>query len=260
MYVFGQRFLQVLRAATDSPDTAVGDIDVLGSGERKQIAGTNATSHDLLAGTLASLFDTRVAADPDRISVVFDREELTYADFDARVNRLARRLVEQGVGPESVVAVAMRRSIDLLVAIYAVVKAGGAYLPVDPDHPAERTAYVLDTARLACVLVSGAGHPGGGSVSSTSRPRTSPASTARPSPMRSGCGRCPREHGVRDLHVRVDGPAEGRRGHSWRDREPPAVDAARIHPDQRGRRSAEDSGDVDVSVRAVLALQVGAST
>ncbi|WP_430459382.1 non-ribosomal peptide synthase/polyketide synthase, partial [Rhodococcus opacus] len=164
MHVFGQRFLQILRAATDSPDTAVGDIDVLGDGERKQIAGTNATSHDVLAGTLASLFDTRVAADPDRIAVVFDRDELTYADFDARVNRLARRLIEQGVGPESVVAVGMRRSIDLLVAIYAVVKAGGAYLPVDPDHPAERTAYVLDTARPACVLVSGTGLPGGGSV------------------------------------------------------------------------------------------------
>ncbi|MGW5153257.1 amino acid adenylation domain-containing protein, partial [Rhodococcus koreensis] len=162
--VFGQRFLQVLRAAVDGPGTAVGDLDVLGSGERKQIAGTNATSHPVPAGTLASLVDAAVATDPDRIAVVFDREELTYANFDARVNRLARRLIEQGVGPESVVAVAMRRSIDLLVGIHAVVKAGGAYLPIDPDHPAERTGYVLDTARPACVLVSGAGLADSGSV------------------------------------------------------------------------------------------------
>ncbi|WP_312033990.1 non-ribosomal peptide synthase/polyketide synthase [Rhodococcus sp. 3A] len=164
MHVFGQRFLQVLRAATDGPDTAVGDIDVLGSGERKQIAGTNATLHDVLSGTLASLFDMRVGADPDRIAVVFDTDELTYTEFDDRVNRLARRLIEQGVGPESVVAVAMRRSVDLLVAIYAVVKAGGAYLPVDPDHPVDRTAYVLDTARPVCVLVSGNTRPGAGTL------------------------------------------------------------------------------------------------
>ncbi|WP_335743621.1 non-ribosomal peptide synthase/polyketide synthase [Rhodococcus oxybenzonivorans] len=155
VHVFGERFLQVLASAVDDPGVPVGDIDVLGAGERKQIVGTNATSHDVLAGTLPSLFGAQVAATPDRTALVFDGEELTYAEFDARANALARRLIEQGVGPESVVAVAMRRSVELLVSIYAVGKAGGAYLPVDPDHPAERTASVLETAAPVCVLVDG---------------------------------------------------------------------------------------------------------
>ncbi|MEU2005891.1 non-ribosomal peptide synthase/polyketide synthase [Rhodococcus sp. NPDC019616] len=155
VHVFGERFLQVLASAVDDPGVPVGDIDVLGAGERKQIVGTNATSHDVLAGTLPSLFGAQVAATPDRTALVFDGEELTYAEFDARANALARRLIEQGVGPESVVAVAMRRSVELLVSVYAVGKAGGAYLPVNPDHPAERTASVLATAAPVCVLVDG---------------------------------------------------------------------------------------------------------
>ncbi len=90
------------------------------------------------------------------MALVFEERWLTYAEFDEHTDRLARYLIGSGVGPESVVAVGMRRSIDLLVAIYAVVKAGGAYLPIDPDHPAERTAYVLDTAQPVCVLTRAA--------------------------------------------------------------------------------------------------------
>ncbi|WP_139277947.1 AMP-binding protein, partial [Rhodococcus marinonascens] len=71
---------------------------------------------------------------------------------DARVNRLARYLIDAGVGPESLVAVGMRRSLDLLVGIYAVLRAGGGYVPIDPDQPAERNEYVLDTAAPVCVL------------------------------------------------------------------------------------------------------------
>ncbi len=59
-----------------------------------------------------------------------------------------------GVGPESLVALAMRRSVDLIVGMYAVAKAGGAYVPIDPDHPADRTAYILDTAQPVCVLAT----------------------------------------------------------------------------------------------------------
>src|SRR5262249_55253963 len=82
--------------------------------------------------------------------------ELTYAEFDARVNRLAHYLVECGIGPESRVALALPRSFDLLVAMYAVIKAGAAYVPVDPDHPADRVAYVLSDTRPALVLTTGA--------------------------------------------------------------------------------------------------------
>ncbi|MGH8880096.1 MAG: amino acid adenylation domain-containing protein, partial [Stackebrandtia sp.] len=80
---------------------------------------------------------------------------LSYAEFAVRARRLARWLVDQGVGPESLVALGMRRSIDLVVGMYAVAAAGGAYVPLDPDHPAERTEYILETADPVCVLTSG---------------------------------------------------------------------------------------------------------
>ena len=79
---------------------------------------------------------------------------LSYGEFDARVNRLARFLIGGGVGPESLVGVAVRRSVDLLVGMYAVVKAGGAYVPIDPDQPAERMGYVVATADPVVVLTT----------------------------------------------------------------------------------------------------------
>ncbi len=88
--------------------------------------------------------------------MVFEGAALSYAEFDERMNRLARYLISCGVGPESRVALAMRRSLDLVVGMYAVVKAGGAYVPVDPDHPADRIGYVLDSAQPVCVLSTSA--------------------------------------------------------------------------------------------------------
>ncbi|MGW4773423.1 AMP-binding protein, partial [Nocardia sp. NPDC004278] len=80
---------------------------------------------------------------------------LSYAEFAGRVHRLARWLIEQGVEPDSLIALGMRRSIDLVVGMYAVTMAGGAYVPLDPDHPGERIDYILETARPVCVLTSG---------------------------------------------------------------------------------------------------------
>ncbi|MEH6797588.1 MAG: AMP-binding protein, partial [Rhodococcus sp. (in: high G+C Gram-positive bacteria)] len=74
------------------------------------------------------------------------------AEFSDRVNCLARHLVSLGVGPQSLVALGMRRGIDLMVGIYAVLEAGGAYVPIDPDHPADRIEYILDTAEPVVVL------------------------------------------------------------------------------------------------------------
>ncbi|WP_280784435.1 non-ribosomal peptide synthetase, partial [Rhodococcus opacus] len=152
----GERFGRLFDVVVDNPPVAVGDIDLLHADERSALAATNATNHPVPADTLVSLFADQATATPDAVALVFEERWLTYAEFDEHTDRLARYLIGSGVGPESVVAVGMRRSIDLLVAIYAVVKAGGAYLPIDPDHPAERTAYVLDTAQPVCVLTRAA--------------------------------------------------------------------------------------------------------
>jgi amino acid adenylation domain-containing protein len=90
------------------------------------------------------LFDVQVHRDPDAIAVVFGDRQLTYREFDAQTNQLAHRLAELGVGPESIVVVCLPRSIELVAALLAIVKAGGAYLPIDPDWPAARKRLVLD--------------------------------------------------------------------------------------------------------------------
>ncbi|MER2223102.1 MAG: amino acid adenylation domain-containing protein, partial [Rhodococcus sp. (in: high G+C Gram-positive bacteria)] len=151
---FADRFNTVLAAVVADPSIVVGDIDVLDPFESNQVLQEwNATEHVLDSdATLVDLFDQQVAAHGDSVALVHGLESLTYAEFDDKVNRLARHLIGLGVGPESLVALGMRRSIDLVIGMYAVAKAGGGYVPIDPDHPADRTGYVLEMAAPVCVL------------------------------------------------------------------------------------------------------------
>ncbi|MDI9916925.1 non-ribosomal peptide synthetase [Rhodococcus sp. IEGM 1379] len=151
---FADRFIAVLASVVADPSVVVGDIGLLDPLESNRVLHEwNATDHDTdSAATLVDLFDEQVAAHSDSVALVHGHESLTYAEFDDKVNRLARHLIGLGVGPESLVALGMRRSIDLVIGMYAVVKAGGGYVPIDPDHPADRTAYVLDMAAPVCVL------------------------------------------------------------------------------------------------------------
>ncbi|MEN0140435.1 MAG: amino acid adenylation domain-containing protein, partial [Rhodococcus sp. (in: high G+C Gram-positive bacteria)] len=158
---FGAQFVRILDAVTVAPHTPVGDIAMADPAARiRELSGWNSTDHDVPDATLPVLFDAQVARTPDAPAVVFGGVSLSYAEFDERANRLARYLISCGVGPESRVVLAMRRSLDLVVGMYAVVKAGGAYVPVDPDHPADRIGYVLDSAQPVCVL-STSGDRGG---------------------------------------------------------------------------------------------------
>ncbi|TMR13277.1 amino acid adenylation domain-containing protein [Nonomuraea turkmeniaca] len=102
--------------------------------------------------TLPELFAEEVRRAPNSIALVFEELTLTYAELDVRANRLAHALVARGAGPERVVALAVPRSAELIVAELAVMKAGGAYLPLDLDHPPDRVAYMLDDARPVCVV------------------------------------------------------------------------------------------------------------
>ncbi|MFE4462893.1 amino acid adenylation domain-containing protein, partial [Nocardia tengchongensis] len=145
------------RIAAD-PRARVSQIDALLDGERRELAAVNATEVPALLddSTLLTLFDAQVAKTPDAPAVIYDRTTLTYAELDARSRRLAQELTLRGVRAESRVAVAMRRSLDLVVAVYAVLRSGGAYVPVDPDHPAERNEYVLAGSAPVCVLTRAA--------------------------------------------------------------------------------------------------------
>ncbi|APE36002.1 hypothetical protein BOX37_21015 [Nocardia mangyaensis] len=147
-------YVRVLDAMTAHPDVAVGDVDLLTDADRRVLETWCDTARPVPAAVLPVAFDRQVAATPDAIALVDGDTVLTYADFAARVNRLARHLIAQGVGPDTAVAVAARRSPELLVGLYAVLAAGGTYVPIDPDHPAERIARILRIAQPVRVLTS----------------------------------------------------------------------------------------------------------
>src|SRR6202012_3201639 len=110
--------------------------------------------------TLPALFQAQAERTPDAVAVVFGDTELTYRQLDQRANQLAHHLIGLGVGPEQIAALAMPRSDLMIVALLAVLKAGGAYLPVDPDYPAGRIEMMLTDASATCLLtVSGTDLP-----------------------------------------------------------------------------------------------------
>ncbi len=152
---FADRFTRLLEAVVTDPDSPVGDIDLLDPTEKQLILEDwNHTDHATTTDTLVSMFGAQVARTPDAPAVVDGNRTLSYAEFDARVNRLARHLITQGVGPETIMALRMRRSLDFIVGVYATLTAGAAYLPIDPDHPAERTHFILAVAQPTCILTT----------------------------------------------------------------------------------------------------------
>ncbi|MET8578224.1 amino acid adenylation domain-containing protein [Streptomyces sp. NPDC005012] len=112
----------------------------------------NDTSRELPPTTLIGPIEAQAARTPDAPALVFGGTTLTYAELNARANRLARHLIERGAGPGRVVGVAVPRSLELVTALLAVLKAGAAYLPLDPDHPAQRLVDMLADAAPVCAV------------------------------------------------------------------------------------------------------------
>ncbi|MFE5613490.1 amino acid adenylation domain-containing protein, partial [Streptomyces sp. NPDC056540] len=149
------RLERVLEAVSADADRPLSQFDVLSDSERRQmLVEWNDTAVDYPHATLPALFEAQVDRTPDGIAVVCDGVELAYRELNEQANRLARYLVGQGVGPESVVALLMERSVDLVVALLAVLKAGGAYLPIDVEYPADRVTHMLSDACPALVLTT----------------------------------------------------------------------------------------------------------
>ncbi len=147
------RFTRLLHTLTAQPDIPVAHVDLLSPDERSQILdGWGGRVADLPDLVVTDLFEARAAEAPDSIAAVFQDTPLTYAELNARANRLARLLVTRGIGPESVVALAMPRSLEMLVAVLGVLKAGGSYLPIDAKYPADRVDYMVGDASPAVLL------------------------------------------------------------------------------------------------------------
>ncbi|ANB09091.1 hypothetical protein SAM40697_5134 [Streptomyces ambofaciens] len=153
-----QRFVRVLGAVVGEPSVPVGRVEVLSAEERAALLPAPASGASVVpldAGvTLVSWFARQVVLSPEAVAVSCDGVALSYGELDGRANRLARLLVERGAGAERLVAVALERSVDLVVALLAVVKAGAGYVPVDPSYPAERIAYVLKDAAPALLVTT----------------------------------------------------------------------------------------------------------
>ncbi|MEV0276876.1 amino acid adenylation domain-containing protein [Streptomyces sp. NPDC050610] len=150
---FARRLVRLLEAAAETPAAPVSTIDVLDAAERRRVlVEWNDTARDVPDATVAELFEGQAARTPDATALVFRDETLTYAELNARANRLARYLVERGAGPERFVAVVLPRSVELVVSLLAVLKSGAAYVPVDPEFPQDRIDYVLDDAQPVLTL------------------------------------------------------------------------------------------------------------
>lgn len=146
-------FVQVLGSAVDDGNQLVRDLDLLGAADRASVLASSSGPVVATAPTtMVAMFESQVTASPAHTAIASDEVELSFADLNARANRLAHWLIGRGVGPEDIVALRMSTSVEFVVAILAVLKAGAAYLPIDPAYPSDRTEYLLGDARPKTTL------------------------------------------------------------------------------------------------------------
>ncbi|ANW53361.1 non-ribosomal peptide synthetase [Burkholderia pseudomallei] len=140
-------------------DMPVGMLPLLDEAERKQVVYEwNATERDYpIEQCIHQLFEAQVDRKPEAIALTFDGRRLSYAELNARANRLAHYLQARGVGPDRLVALCAERGIEMVVGLLAILKAGGAYVPLDPSHPPERLRRMLDDTNPVAVLVDDIG-------------------------------------------------------------------------------------------------------
>ncbi|MFC3891211.1 amino acid adenylation domain-containing protein [Lentzea rhizosphaerae] len=148
-----RHFQHMLRSLAVSPRARLDTVDLLTAEERQVVREWNSNPVEPVVTSVLDEFERQAAATPDAVALVAEGTSVTYAGLDAHANRLAHRLRNAGVGPESVVGVLLDRGADLPAAFLAVWKAGAAYVPLDPDFPADRVGYVLADAK-ADVLIT----------------------------------------------------------------------------------------------------------
>ncbi|GAA4240025.1 hypothetical protein GCM10022254_63190 [Actinomadura meridiana] len=153
--LLSERLLTLLAGAVAAPDAPLSEVGMFLDGERARLlTGWNATRAELPGGHLPELIEAQVARTPTALAVSAPDGTLSYAELNERANRLAHLLLAHGVGPGCHVAVVLPRDTRLIVAFLAILKAGAAYLPIDPEYPRDRVHYILGDARPAIALTS----------------------------------------------------------------------------------------------------------
>jgi amino acid adenylation domain-containing protein len=149
-----RHYRRLLFAVAAQPNAGIGKLPLLDDMERRQVLNEWNDTRTGRAGTART--DRMIAVQcqrrPGAVAVEFEGESLNYGELDQRAERLARHLCGLGVGPGTLVGVFMERSIEMVVALYSIMKAGGAYLPLDPEYPAERLAFMMQDAAAPVLL------------------------------------------------------------------------------------------------------------
>jgi amino acid adenylation domain-containing protein/non-ribosomal peptide synthase protein (TIGR01720 family) len=147
-------FRLLLEAALVEPERPVSVLPFLSEAERRQLlVEWNRTAQPFaLDAAVHARIAAQAARTPDRVAVLYEGAALTYAELNARADRIAQTLRARGIGPDSIVGLCLERSVELIVGLLAIWKAGGAYLPLDPGYPAERLAFMLEDSGAALVI------------------------------------------------------------------------------------------------------------
>lgn len=147
-------YIKILEQLIEDKNQKLSDINILTEQEQRQLAYEfNNTKLDYLKNSVINeLFESQVRETPHNIALIYRGESLTYKELNERANQLARLIRQKGVGCEKIVGIMTRRSFDMIIGILAVLKAGGAYMPIDPEYPLDRIQYMLDDSRTAVLL------------------------------------------------------------------------------------------------------------
>jgi amino acid adenylation domain-containing protein len=148
----GRHFRAVLEEMARNAESRIGEVTILSDAERVQLEGWNRTEQEYPQRWMHELFEDQVARTPEAVAVEYEDECLNYQELNRRSNQLAHHLKNLGVGPEVEVALCLEPSLAMVVAIMAVLKAGGAYLPLNPSYPAERLSSMLERGSAPVLL------------------------------------------------------------------------------------------------------------
>ncbi|XOS92302.1 condensation domain-containing protein [Brevibacillus laterosporus] len=149
-----EQLLLLLQNGVEEPSKKVGELQLLSGQERQLLLSFNETQNDYpLDKTVHQMFEEQAEKTPEHIAVIFENKHLTYRELNEQANRLARRLRQKGVQPDQPVAMLTERSLEMLIGIFAIMKAGGAYLPIDPEFPNERMEYMVQDSGAVVLLV-----------------------------------------------------------------------------------------------------------
>jgi amino acid adenylation domain-containing protein/non-ribosomal peptide synthase protein (TIGR01720 family) len=147
-------FQTLLISIAENPEAAIGELEILSACDRNQllVEFNNTQTNYPKDLCIHQLIEQQAARNPDNIAVVFENQQLTYAQLNTRANQLAHHLQRLGVGAEKIVALCVDRSLEMLVGLLGILKAGGAYLPLDPLVPSDRLSYMVHDAGASVIL------------------------------------------------------------------------------------------------------------